>query len=100
MISANVLESLDLVTTVPRDRIGGVGGLVESVSVNTQIRLSRDNGQKAVFRGEYCACTDHEALDMSVLGRDILEMFALIVDRKSDLVVMLGGQHIYAIAMQ
>jgi hypothetical protein len=73
VLSANVLQSLnlDLETTTPADRIGGVGGLVDSVSVNTQIRLSRDDSQKAVFRSEYAACTDHEALDMSVLGRDI-----------------------------
>ncbi len=100
VISANVLESLNVQTTAPQDWIGGIGGLVDSVSMNTQIRLSRDDGQKAVFRGEYSACTNHEALDMSVLGRDILEMFALIVDRRADVVAIIGGQHSYAIAFQ
>ena len=100
VISANVLESLNVQPTAPQDRIGGIGGLVDSVSVNTQIRLSRDDGQKAVCRGKYSACTDHEALDMSVLGRDILEMFALIVDRPADVVAMIGGQHSYMIAFQ
>lgn len=37
VISANVLESLDLDTTEPQDRIGGIGGLVDSVIVRTQI---------------------------------------------------------------
>ncbi|MCG8583277.1 MAG: aspartyl protease family protein [Pirellulales bacterium] len=97
VISANVLESLGTETTAPRDRLGGVGGLVDSVLVDTQIRLSRDDGQRAVFRSNYAACTHHEALDMSVLGRDILDMFALIVDRKAEVVAMIGGQHSYAI---
>jgi len=60
VLSANILESLNLATTVPQERIGGVGGLVDSVIVQTQIRLTRDNGLKAVFRGEYAACTEHE----------------------------------------
>ena len=43
------------------------------------------------------ACTQHEALDMSVLGRDLLEMFAVIVDRRADVVAIIGGQHRYTI---
>ncbi|NIO41328.1 MAG: hypothetical protein GTO41_14835 [Burkholderiales bacterium] len=61
--------------------------------MNTQIRLSRNDGQKGVFRGEYSAPIDHEALDVSVLGRDILEMCALIVDRRADVLAIIGGQH-------
>ncbi len=97
VISANVLESLDLAATEPRDRIGGVGGLVDSVNVRTQIRLTREDGQKVIFRSDYAACTDHEALDMTVLGRDLLEMFAVIVDRRADVVAIIGGQHRYTI---
>ena len=49
VISANVLESLNGQTTVAQDKIGGVGGLVNSVLVDTQIRLSREDGQKATL---------------------------------------------------
>jgi predicted aspartyl protease len=98
VLSANVLESLGLPTSTSRNRIGGVGGVAETVTVTTQIRLWRDDGQKAVFRSDYAACTEFEALDMSVLGRDILEMFALVVDRRKDVVAILDGQHGYAIS--
>ena len=37
---------------------------------------------------------------MSVLGRDILEMFALIVDRRADVIAIIRGQHYYTIAFQ
>ena len=97
VISANVLNSLNLETGEAKDRIGGVGGVVDSVTVRTPIRLTRNDGQKAIFRGEYTACTDHEALDMSVLGRDILDMFAVIVDRRAGVVAIIGGQHHYTI---
>jgi predicted aspartyl protease len=97
VLSANVLESLNLDTTEPLDGIGGVGGLVDSVLVKTQIRFTRDDDSKAVFRGEYAACTEHEVLDMSVLGRDILEMFAVITDRPTEVIAILGGRHHYKI---
>jgi predicted aspartyl protease len=97
VLSANILESLGLATNGPRVQIGGVGGLVDSVVVKTQLRLTRDDSTKVIFRGDYTACTDQEALDMSVLGRDILEMFAVIVDRSNDVVCLLGGRHRYKI---
>jgi hypothetical protein len=97
VISANVLESLKLDVTTARDRIGGVGGLADVVAVRTQIRLTRDDRQSAIFRGEYAACVNHESLDMSVMGRDILEMFALIMDRSANLIAIVGGNHRYTI---
>ena len=65
------------------------------MTVRTEIRLTRDDVEKAVCRGGYAACTDQEALDRSVLGRDILEMFAVIVERHAGVVVIVGGQHHY-----
>jgi len=97
VLSANILESLSLATTSSQEDIGGVGGLVDSVIIRTQIRLTRDDDAKIVFRGEYAACTEPEALDMSVLGRDILEMFAVIIDRPNMVVTILGGRHHYKI---
>jgi predicted aspartyl protease len=97
VISASVLEALGLETAAPLEQIGGVGGLADSVVVTTQIRLTCDDGRQVVFRGDYAACTDHESLDMSVLGRDILDMFAVIADRPDDFVAILGGRHHYRI---
>lgn len=97
VFSANVLEALALETTEANESIGGIGGVVDVAVVTARIRLTRENAQKVTFRGEYAACTDPEALDMSVLGRDLLDMFALIVDRQHNLVCLLGGQHHYRI---
>jgi predicted aspartyl protease len=97
VISANVLESLNLQPEPAEDRIGGVGGFVDSVTVTTQIRLTRDDGGTAKLRGAYSACASYEALDMSVLGRDILEMLAVIVDRRANVVALLEGKHRYTV---
>lgn len=97
VISANVLASLSIATTASPDRIGGVGGQIDTVIVSTRIRLMSDDGRRVAFRSNYAACTQLAALDMSVLGRDILEMFTLIVDRQSDVVALLGGTHGYTV---
>lgn len=97
VFSTNVLEALALETTEANESIGGIGGMVDVVVVATRIRLTRENAQKVTFRGEYAACTEQETLDMSVLGRDLLDMFALIVDRPHNLVCLLSGQHHYQI---
>ena len=97
VISASVLEALNQKGVQPKDRIGGVGGLAESVDVTTQIRLVRDDGQWVTLRGTYAACLEHEILDISVLGRDILNLFAVIVDLAADRVVLLHGADRYSI---
>jgi len=66
--------------------------------VETHIRLSREEDGKVVFRGQYAAVTELEAIDMSVLGRDITGLFALIVDRPGNVVCLLRQRHRYTIA--
>jgi hypothetical protein len=41
--------------------------------------------------------TDAATLDLSVLGRDILRWFALIVDRPGNAICLLNQRHRYAI---
>jgi predicted aspartyl protease len=97
VFSAAILADLHLQQLTTRDRLGGVGGVVNAVVVETQIRLHRETGRAVVFRGQYAAVTEVEALDISVLGRDITSLFAVIVDRPSDVVCLLGQRHRYTI---
>jgi len=98
ILSANVFESLNLSSRKPDEPIGGVGGLVESVITTTQIRLTCDDTSKVLFRGDFAACVEYESLDMSVLGRDIMKYFAVIVDQPADHVVLLRERHAYHIS--
>jgi len=88
---------LGLQPLVTRERIGGLGGMAKSVVVETQVRLTREEAGKIVFRGQYAAVTELEALDMSVLGRDIAGLFAVVVDRPGNVVCLLGQRHHYTI---
>jgi len=71
--------------------------MAASLVTETSIRFIHDEAGKAVFRGQFAGFTDLEALDMSVLGRDLVNLFALIVDRQGDTVCLLGQQHYYTI---
>jgi hypothetical protein len=95
VLSAAVLSVLGLSTAPPEDRIGGVGGTVDSVIVKSEIRLTRDGDGKVLFRGEFAAVTALESLDMSVLGRDITDLFAVVMDRPGGVVCLLSQSHGY-----
>ena len=50
-----------------------------------------------VVRASYAAFFQEEALDISVLGRDVLNLFAVIVDRPANRVLLLHGADSYAL---
>jgi hypothetical protein len=97
VFSAATLAKLGLQPLAIQEGISGLGGLADAVSVATQIRLSHEEAGKVVFRGQYAAVIELEALDISVLGRDITDLFAVIVDRRRDVVCLLGQRHHYII---
>jgi predicted aspartyl protease len=97
VFSAVTLAKLSLQHLTAQEGISGLGGRAESVTVETQIRLSRENFGKVVFRGQYAAVTELDSLDIDVLGRDINGLLIVIVDRPGDVVCMLGQRHRYSI---
>lgn len=97
VLSAATLAKLGLQAVAVQEGISGVGGIVDAVIVATQIQLTHEDAGNVVFRGQYAAVTELEALDISVLGRDITDLFAVIVDRLHDVVCLLGQRHRYSI---
>jgi hypothetical protein len=57
-------------------------------------------GGPITIRGQYAAVTAPDALDMSVLGRDVTGLFAVMVDQPGQVVCMLGQRHRYRIEAQ
>lgn len=97
VFSADVLRGLGLKPAAAIQELAGVGGKAESVVVDTSIRLMREDGTNVLFRAQFAAFTDPAALDMSVLGRDITNLFAVIVDRPQDVVCLLTAKHRYIV---
>jgi len=60
----------------------GIGGVGESVVVQTVVVLTRDDGGEVHMRGEFAAFTDPSTTDLSILGRDVLNHFDVILSRR------------------
>ena len=100
VFSESVLAAMDLNTLPPGGEIRGVGGIAATVALKTQIRMSCEDNAKVIFRGEFVGCRDKELLDMSVLGRDVTQLFAVIVDRPGNRVCLVGHGHGYSLQKQ
>jgi hypothetical protein len=100
VFTAGVLATLALPQLPAPHQLGGVGGAASTVAVATQLRLPLDTGAAIAFQGSFAAFLQAEALDMSVLGRDITNLFAVIVDRPGDIVCLIGQGHRYTVAQQ
>ncbi|MBS1788092.1 MAG: retroviral-like aspartic protease family protein [Acidobacteria bacterium] len=97
VLSAPVLAQLELSVTDAPEQLGGLGGLTEMVTVATLLRLTKQDAGKVNFRSQYAAVTEVEALDICVLGRDILGLFAVIVDEPQQVISLLSQRHSYTI---
>lgn len=100
VFSAAVLAALGLPQLPAAQQLGGVGGTAATVVVGTHLRLALDGGSTVAFQGSFAAFLQAEALDMSVLRRDIMNLFAVIVDYPARVVCLVGQGHGYAIMKQ
>jgi hypothetical protein len=96
VFSASLVNDLGLPSS-PALLLSGVGGLTPYVWVQTRLRLKRDDGGTITFPNRFVGLTSIAALDMSVLGRDVLSTFAVIVDKPNNIVSLLAPRHQYAI---
>ena len=97
VLSEELFRALNIPPDDDMSRLEGVGGQTPSVTLATTIEFLRDDGAPVTFKGRFAAFIDPAALDMSVLGRNITNLFALIVDRPGDIVCLVGGGHAYQI---
>jgi hypothetical protein len=78
-------------------RLAGVGGQVNSVTVETTIGFIKDDGRPVTVQGTFVVFTEDESLDLSVLGRDVTNNFSVIYDYPSQTVALLAPPHSYEI---
>jgi predicted aspartyl protease len=97
VVTRDLLDELGLPTVESAVPLAGVGGGFATVEVIAELRLRRLGGGEALIQTQVAAALDPDALDMSVLGLDILGLFALIVDRPGNIVCLINQNHRYAI---
>lgn len=96
VLSKNAAARLGLPLLPNPVQLEGVGGMIEVLSVETQLRLTDRRGSRGVFHNRFSVFTD-DNLEMSVLGRDVMDRFVLILDRKQELVALLTAPDTFEI---
>ena len=100
VLSAGFLKELQLPARLPPTglALSGIGGKGSYVVVKATLEFTRGDGGLMLVRGEFPAFTDPAATEMSILGRDVLDIFDLIVSRRRNAVLLLTGNHQYAVS--
>jgi hypothetical protein len=97
VFSAELLRKLDGLPTEVGNELTGAGGSTESVTVETKMRFLNDTNAPVTFSGKYFAFRSIDSLDTCVIGRDILNHFAVIIDYPGKVVELLHGNDRYRI---
>ena len=97
VLNADILSKLGLPLLEAVESISGLGGGTDSVEIETKLHLTREPVSPVVFRIRWAAVTEPAALDLCVLGRDITDLFAVIIDRPGDVVCPLSQRHRYIV---
>jgi hypothetical protein len=99
VLSAVLLARLRLPTrsAASGETLSGISGTSEFVLVTTVIECVQNDGGLVRIRGEFAGFTDPRATDVSVLGRDVLDNFDLIVSRRRNDVLLLAPRHRYRV---
>jgi len=58
VLSNAILEQLGVTQLLPMEEIGGLGGITDSVTVETRIHFRRETGVEVAFRGQFAAVTN------------------------------------------
>lgn len=99
VFSAEFRSRLRLIA-VPNSPIAvqGLGGKIDTESFMTTVAFKADNGQELRVHGEYSAFLAREPSDISILGRDVLNNFHVVISKLRDEVLILSPQHEYTVS--
>jgi Aspartyl protease len=81
----------------PGSTLSGIGGTSAFVLVTTVVEFLRDDGGLVRVRGEFAGFIDPTATDLSILGRDVLDHFDLVLSRRRREIFLLAPRHQYRI---
>ena len=76
-----------------QSHLAGVGGPVNSITVETAIGFVRDDARPVSVRGTFNVFVESESSDLSVLGRDVTNNFGIIYDYPNQTVALLAPPH-------
>ena len=78
--------------------LAGVGGQPDITAVSTVLEFIRCVDSPVIIRGQFASFLDvAAATDFSILGRDVLKNFDVIISQPRDQVLLLTGNHRYRV---
>jgi hypothetical protein len=80
-------------------KLGGVGGPVDCLFIQTRIAFTRTDGKQVTVNGSFGVFTDPVSSDISVLGRDVTNNFDVIYSFPKREVLLLAAPHGYVVQM-
>jgi predicted aspartyl protease len=96
VIAAEIVEQLGFPPIHLSAALTGVGGLVGALQLPSRLELSVGGESTVIINGPFVGLLE-STLEQSVLGRDVLGNFAVIVDRPGNTICLLHGKHRYVI---
>jgi hypothetical protein len=90
-------SQLPATSAPPGLALRGIGGESAFVIVTTVLEFLRDDGGPVRVRGEFAGFTDPTAMDLSILGRDVLDHFDVLISRRRNERLLLAPRHRYRI---
>ena len=96
VIAAEIVEQLGFPPIPLSPGLTGVGGRVGAVHLPSRLELSVSDEKSVIINGPFVGLLE-TTLERSVLGRDVLGHFAVIVDRPGNTICLLHGRHRYVI---
>jgi hypothetical protein len=99
VFSAGLLSQLGGTTASPPAGVSlsGIGGTQAYVQVQATLNMRRTDGGVATVQGNFAAFTDPLATDFSILGRDVMNHFDVILSRRLDEIFLLAAPSRYEI---
>jgi hypothetical protein len=97
VLTAEVHRTLGTPSSPASLQLGGIGGSVDTARVFLQLQLLKQDGQWINVGVEGFAFVNDRITDLPVLGRDVLNLFAVILDQPADIVYLIRDRHRYVI---
>jgi hypothetical protein len=99
VFSATLMARLQLLarSAQPGLALSGIGGERAFVVVTTVIEFPCGDGGPVRVRGEFAGFTDPTVTDLSILGRDVLDHFDVLISRRRNEILLLAPRHRYHI---
>jgi len=95
--SAITLLDIDITNVTVKDDVSGVGGQATYFNFGTELVFIADDNAK-VFAGEIGIFLSPHCSDVPLLGRDILDYFTVIFDRRKNKIILFDEIHSYSIS--